>query len=105
MTASDDEESDRSEKGSSGAGDDMLQGEPKAAKAVGATTQGAGAIAEAVGAAKGVVESGEGDGGKTGGLEAEAQYPDRNRRAPGKYWVSETGWVTLKAKKRAGRSG
>ena len=88
MTFDSDDESDGPEKGSSGEGDGVVQGAPKAAEAVGATTEGVGAIAEAVGAAKGIVESGEGDGGKTGGLETEARYPERDRKAPGKFWVS-----------------
>ena len=92
-------------KGSNGQDDGTMEKQTEAAEAVGAAAEGMGVAMESVGAEKGVSEV-DGSGGKeTEVIEIGARYPSRDRKTAGKFWVSETGWVTPKAKKRVGKSG
>jgi hypothetical protein len=77
----------------------------KAAEGVGGAAEGVGEPTETVRAEK--VVSGAGKSGEKEKeiFETRARYPLRDRKTPGKFWVFDTGWVTPKAKKRAGKSG
>ena len=99
-------------KGSSGQDDGTTRKHTEAAEAVGAASEAVGAAAEGVGeAAKSVGAeegvSGAGKSGRKGREDPEivARYPSRDRKTPAKFWISETSWVSPKAKKRAEQSG
>ena len=100
-----DDEGDGPVKGLNGQDDGSTEKQTEAAEAVGAAAEGVGEATESVGAEKGASGADESGGKGTEVIEIEARYPSRDRKTAGKFWISETGWVTPKAKKRAGKSG
>jgi hypothetical protein len=77
----------------------------KAAEGVGGAAEDVGETTERVRAEKGVSGAGKSGEKETEIFETRARYPSRNRKTPGKFWVSDTGWVSPKVKKRAGKNG
>ena len=73
------------------------------AEAVRATTQGVGAALGDVEAEKEVRGADEGGGQEMRARERGARYPERDRNTSREFWLAETGWVTPKARKRAGK--
>jgi hypothetical protein len=76
-----------------------------AEQGVGGAAKGVGETTERVRAEKGVSGADKSGEKETEIFETRARYPSRDRKTPGKFWVSDTGWVTPKVKKRAGKSG
>jgi hypothetical protein len=72
---------------------------------VGGAAEGVGETTERVRAEKEVSGAGRSGEKETEIFETRTRYPSRDRKTPGKFWVSDTGWVTPKVKKRAGKSG
>ncbi len=100
-----DDESNGPTKGSNGQDDGKTRELFEAAEDVGAAAEDVGAAAKDVEAETEVRGADEGGGQETGAQERGARYPERDRNTPRKFWITETGWVTPKAKKRAGKTG
>ena len=92
-----DDESNGPTKGSNGQDDGRTRELFEAAEDVGAAAEDMEAETEVRGAD-------EGGGHETGAQKRGARYPERDRNTPRKFWIAETGWVTPKAKKRAGKT-
>jgi hypothetical protein len=100
-----DDESDGPTKGSNGRDNGRTREHFEAAEDVGATAKDVRAELGDVEAEKEVRGPDEGGGQETGAQERGARYPERDRNMPRQFWIAETGWVTPKAKKRAGKRG
>jgi hypothetical protein len=100
-----DDESGGPGEGLNGRHDGTTGEQTKAAEGVGGAVEGVGETTERVRAEKGVSGVGKSGEKETEIFETGAHYPSRDRKTPRKFWVSDTGWVTPKVKKRAGKSG
>eukprot|EP00243_Klebsormidium_subtile_P008726 TRINITY_DN418_c0_g1_i2.p1 TRINITY_DN418_c0_g1~~TRINITY_DN418_c0_g1_i2.p1 ORF type:complete len:569 (+),score=90.43 TRINITY_DN418_c0_g1_i2:723-2429(+) len=105
-----DDESDGPTKGSVNRDNGGTREHSATAEGVGAIAEGVGATTESVGAALGDVEAekevrgaDEGGGQEMGARERGERYAERDTNTSREFWIAETGWVTPKAKKRAGK--